>query len=190
MQSWARRLPILMPVLISLLTFASSTHATIVGPWNPVDPGTSTIGVESKRTALTYALDPADSEIDTWNATANVLESELYQLDWNNSGSHRITQVTAFPNPVHPAGTLFDEGPVDCCIPPSVGFSISPTDSFFATSSEPIGFSLGGPNDSFDTTPIGSLEITTVPLPPAIWMLLLALGLTAFIAHRGKQHIG
>lgn len=176
-----------MSLILTLLIGLSGTRAdaAIVGPWNLSGPGTTSVDVDGNSTLFTYALDPAGFATQTWTATANVVESGLYQFDWTYSGLHAFFNVTAFLNTINPNQSLVDAGPAFCCTSPSSGFSFAGSEAFLVTAGQTIGFSFGGSNSDSNNSLIGTVEISAVPLPPAFLMLLVALGLTGFIAHRG-----
>lgn len=179
--------------LLALMLFGTSernANAAIVAPWTISGPGSTSVDTFGNTTSFTYALNDAGFATQTWTATANVIESGLYQFDWNYSGLHAFFNVRAFLNSSNLANSLVDAGPSNCCTPPSNGFNFSGSDAFLVNAGQNISFTFGGSNSDIDNFLLGTLEISAVPLPPAFLMLLVALGMTAFIHHRGRRHMG
>lgn len=186
-----RDLPnLIVLIVMSILLISSSgmpAKAVVVGPWSLTGPGSTSVDISDNSTILSYALNAADFTPQTWTATANVIETGLYQFDWEYNGLHAVFGVEVFLDTTNPNLTLVDVGPADCCASPSGGFSFNGSDAFLVTAGETIGFTFGGTNTDIDNYLLGSLEVSAVPLPSTFVMLLIALSLTGFIAHRGGR---
>lgn len=181
------RVMALLVTSLCLLAHSGTANAVAVGPWSLAGPGDTTIVGVGDTTHFNYSLNPSGSATQTWTASTLVAESGVFQFDWTYSGQHAFFNVRAFLTTLNPAGTLVDAGPANCCTPPSNGFTYTGTSSFQVLAGQTIGFAFGGSNSDSNDFLSGTLSISTVPLPPALLMLLGALGLTGFISHRGRR---
>lgn len=161
-------------------------HAVAVGPWTLSGPGDTSIVEIGDLTHFNYSLNPSGSATHTWTATSVVAESGVYSFDWTYSGLHAFFNVRAFLNTINPAETLVNAGPANCCTPPSNGFSYTGSHAIAVIAGQTIGFAFGGSNSDSNDFLSGTLTISAVSLPPALLMLLAALGLTGFVARRGR----
>ncbi|NNE95049.1 MAG: hypothetical protein HKN24_03385, partial [Acidimicrobiales bacterium] len=120
---------------------------------------------------------------------ATISQSEApttHEIDWDYSGFHaffqaRVSLVAFVQEEVAPgagvyvetsAVTLLDEGPTDCCTPPSAGFSYSGTHVFTVNDGDRFGFRMTGSNGDSNGTLQGTLTLegfdVVVDAPPVV----------------------
>ena len=143
--------------------------------WSGSGPGT--INVVSDGTTsdplFTYSLDPAGWNPVTWEFITVADHTGPVTLGYDYSGSHAWYRVTAFLRAIvngSPVSTLVNDGPVDCCTPPSGGFAYSGSVTFHVNVGDTYGFQFGGSNQDSNNFLNGSLKIT---LPPGEWNTFL-----------------
>jgi hypothetical protein len=114
---------------------------------------------------LTRASD--DFAARSWSFTAVASSSGSITLPYDYRGSHAYFDVTVHLEAVvihdgeSTSKTLVNDGPVNCCTPPSGGFHYTGTTSLDVQAGDTYGFTFGGNNFDYNNRLQGTL---TVPL--------------------------
>jgi hypothetical protein len=144
--------------------------------------GTSTTTVVSDGTTsppeFTYNLDNGSAGASgSWQFSTTSTASGPVDLDWSYSGFNAYFEVTvglsAFVthNGTTTTTTLVNAGPVDCCTPPSGGFSYSGVTQLTVAAGDTYGFTMAGSNADSDALLSGTLDVTIDPPPTTAGLL-------------------
>lgn len=172
-------------LLLASLFVTTEARAIVVGPWTLSGPGSTSIDLGGSHVRFTYAFFPSGTAVQTWTATAPVIESGLFEFEYNLSVAYGPPGGSAFLDVLNPDLNLGTAQPAD--FDTSGHFAAFGSSSFHAVAGETIGFSFGGSSTAESGYLIGSLSIGTVPLPPTLILFLAALTLTGAVARRGSR---
>lgn len=156
-------------VLASLTGHVPEAKAITLGPWSMSGPGSFSIDDGGSHQQFTYAFFPSGTTQHTWTAYAPVLESGVFEFDYNMTSTYGPTADTSFLETFDPVTILASATASDFT---SGLFTAFGSASIFAVAGETIGFRFGGSNTNANGYLIGSLSVGTVPLPPALLLLL------------------
>lgn len=162
---------IIMAVCMSI---SAQSYAGLL-PWSITGNGTtSATQLNLDEWALSYDLNPAGYNTQTWTVSAVVDEAGTYNFSWDYSGFHAYFDVTAFLT-TSSGITLVNTGPVNCCGSPSNGFSYNGNAAFAnAAIGDVISFQMGGSNGDSNNALRGTLNLTQVPEPTTLAVFSLA----------------
>lgn len=166
----------------TLVAFGISMSANAgVIEWNITGLGvTSTTELSVGEYQLNYDLRPSGYSVNTWSVSAMADQAGDYTFDYSYNPFHSWFQPTAFLTTTQ-GDTLYSGYPTP----------ISGTYTFSGVSAgDVIGFNMGG--NHFDSSQIlaGQLNLTqvsAVPEPSMIALMLGSLGLVGFMANRRKK---
>lgn len=157
---------------------ASPASASLIS-WTITGPGTlSTSNPTINETDLSYYLDPAGFNTNTWTVTGVATQAGNYTFDWVDSGFYAYYNVKTFLTAN--GTTLVNAGPASCCTTPSNGFTYSGSYTFNnVAAGNLLAFTVGGSNGDSTNVLSGTLALTqTSNVPEPSGLALLALGLT------------
>lgn len=157
---------------------AATAHATfdIVPPpptWAATGPDTVVLlndgssGLPSMR--YKYVLPGGGVPTRTWSFSTTAPAAATFTQAYSYYGFHAFYQVTVFVHPfvihngIKSYLTGVDQGPVNCCTPPSGGFTISGSATFTVAPGDTYGFEIGGSN--FDSNSQLAGTFVTAPSP-------------------------
>jgi hypothetical protein len=161
--------------LVAAAVFALGASAAIAAPWTGSGTGTTTVVSDgtSGTAEFTYSFTDVCCATGNWTFSTIAGFSGPVQLDWAYSGYNAFFEVTtslsAFVTSSGGTTTfpLVNDGPVDCCTPPSGGFAYSGSTTVNAVAGDTYGFTMGGSNGDSDGRLLGTLTVTgPSPLPP------------------------
>jgi hypothetical protein len=153
-----------------------ATAATLT-PWTANGPGNFTLGSGGSVTPpqLTYNLgeDPLSARFgdETWSLSTTAASPFTDVVPYTYNGYHAFFDVTVhldafvIHNGLTTTTSLVADGPVNCCTPPSGGFSYSGSHSFDVVAGDTYGFTVGGRNFDSDPHFFGTLAITPTESP-------------------------
>ncbi|MEA3184216.1 MAG: hypothetical protein QOJ74_693, partial [Ilumatobacteraceae bacterium] len=145
--------------------------------WTASGPGNFTQGSDGSVTPpqMTYNLngDPANTRFSdqTWSLTTAATTTGSDSFSYTYTGFHGYYDVhvhlVAFVTHagVTTTTSLVNPAPVNCCTPPSGGFSYTGSHTFDVTVGDTYGFRLGGFNFDSDATFFGTLSLAPPPVP-------------------------
>ncbi len=174
---------------VSAGLIASSASASLVN-WTITGPGTlSTTTPSINQTDLTYNLNPAGFNTNTWVVTGAAPQAGNYTFDWNDSGFYAYFDVQTF---LTANGTsLVNAGPANCCATPSGGFDYSGSYTFHNVSAGNLmTFTMGGSNFDSNNVLSGTLALSqtnNVPEPSGLALLAIGLGGLAVSLRRANR---
>ena len=147
--------------------------------WSGSGPGTINVVSDgiSANPLFTYSLNPVGNPpTRTWDFTTVANSTGALTLDYDYSGLHAWFQVTAFLKAIvngATVATLVNDGPVNCCTPPSNGFTYTGSFTFNVIAGDTYGFQFGGSNGDSNNFLQGTLEVLLPPIVPAAWNTFL-----------------
>lgn len=174
-----------------IVAFTVSTPAQAVTIWSATGPGTVTVLQDGSGgvSEMTYSL--SGSEVfstQTWTFLTTAASSGPVTYDWAYDGFHAFFQVRVFliaDNGVDQ--TLVNDGPVNCCTPPSGGFNYSGQYTFNVLAGESYGFRFGGSNFDSNSVLQGHFTAAAVPEPATLTLLLIGGAAAGLIRLRKRQ---
>ena len=165
----------MVALALGVALWLSAAAGAAATPWS--GSGTGTTSVVSNGTAGVAQFTYSDSEFccasGSWTFSTVSNSSGSIPLDWSYSGYHAFFQVTvslsAFVTHLGVTTTfpLVDDGPADCCTPPSGGFSYTGTTTLPVLAGDTYGFLMSGTNGDSDGRLIGTLTVVLPATPPA-----------------------
>ena len=175
---------VLVAAMLAIITpiVGASPVATAATPtpWTANGPGNFTLDSNGSVTPpqLTYNLgeDPLSARFgdETWSlstlATSDLTDVVPYLYTGYHAFFRVIVHLDAFVihNGVTTSTNLFVHGPVDCCTPPSGGFSYADSHAFNVVAGDTYGFTVGGRNFDSDPHFFGTLTLTDSPYQDAL----------------------
>ena len=138
-------------------------------PWVGTGSGTTNVVSDGTSGAAVFSYSDVDSchcgISGSWNFSTVAGSTRTLKLNYTYAGFHAYFEVTvgldAFVT--HGASTtttpLVNDGPVDCCTPPSSGFSYQGTVSLPVHAGDTYGFALRGSNFDSNATLQGTLTV-------------------------------
>lgn len=164
-------------VVLSLTT-ASAVAQTL---WTGSGPGTFTVLSDGSvhNPQCQYSLIGDTHSDRTWDFHTTADTTGIVTLPYCWRGFHAFFQVTAhlqayvIHNGVTTTTQLVDDGPVDCCTPPSGGFHYSGSVDLSVQAGDQYGFLFGGQNFDENQTMQGTFAVVTIenpcPLGQGFW---------------------
>ncbi|MDT4915153.1 MAG: hypothetical protein QOC66_4281 [Pseudonocardiales bacterium] len=160
----------LVPLLsISLAAAVLAPRAAAATPdvWSASGPSTTVLSDgTSGDPSFSYSLDPAGYSPQSWSFTAVASSAGSLVLPYDYSGFHAYFQVTVQltavvlrDGGVVSSTLLVNDGPVDCCTPPSGGFHYTGTTTVQVQPGDVYGFIMSGSNGDIDNRLIGTLTV-------------------------------
>jgi len=156
---------------VTALSVASPAVAST--PWSGSGTGTTTVvdnGATGTTAQFTYSVNPGNS--GSWRFATSALSDGPVDLSYAYTGYHAFFQVrvslTAFVTSggVTTTFPLVNAGPVNCCTPPSGGFSYAGTIRLSVHAGDTYGFDMTGSNGDSDRRLLGTLTVVdTTPGP-------------------------
>jgi hypothetical protein len=157
----------LVSVLAAVVVQAASS--TVDHPWTGSGTGTTTVVSDGSSGPAVFQYsefgDPNSGAVGSWSFSTTAGTTRTVNLTYDYTGFHAFFEVTvgleAF---VTHAGTttttpLVDAGPVDCCTPPSGGFTYTGAVSLPVQAGDTYGFMLQGSNFDSNPTLQGTLTV-------------------------------
>ena len=121
-----------------------------------------------------YDLNPAGLDVvNTWTFTTTATADGSIDLPYQYTGSHAFFKVTVLLKAivVHDGVTtetpLVQDGPTDCCVPPSQRFSYTGRTHLVVAQGDTYGFTFGGSNDDINNFLRGTLTVPIVAFTDA-----------------------
>jgi hypothetical protein len=159
--------PVLALALVGVLAQAAASEP-VDHPWSGTGPtGTVVSDGTSGPAVFTYDFfgSPTSGASGSWTFSTVASSSRTVNLTYDYTGFHAFFRVTvgldAFVT--HGATTtttpLVNAGPVNCCTPPSGGFSYSGTVSLSVQAGDTYGFAMRGSNRDTNATLRGTLTV-------------------------------
>jgi|GEM_PF-5272918 len=164
-------------------TYAQSTnHLTsngsatfVIAPpapptWSVSGPGTTTLLNDGStgQPSMSYALSGSVVySTQTWTFANTAQSAATVTESFSYSGFHAYFQVRVFVHPfvihngVKTYLTGIDQGPINCCTPPSGGFTIAASTTFNLLAGDTYGFEIGGSNFDSNSVLNGTFTIVT-----------------------------
>jgi len=137
--------------------------------WSATGPGTvvvtdADIG-DDLQAQFTYLLNPAGFSTQSWEFKTFATSTGQVTLDFNWTGFHAFFRVTTRLETIDGNGstTIINDGPVNCCTPPSNGFIYSGQVVLDTVAGQQYGFKLSGSNFDFNNQLGGTFTID-IPL--------------------------
>lgn len=163
---------------VSAALIASPASASLID-WTITGPGTlSTSTPAINQTDLTYNLNPAGYNTNTWTVTGAATQAGNYTFDWVDSGFYAYFNVQTFLTAN--GTTLVNAGPANCCSTPSGGFNYSGSYTFHnVAAGDLMTFTMGGSNFDSNNVLSGTLALSqtnNVPEPSGLALLAVGLG--------------
>jgi hypothetical protein len=153
------------------LTIASPAGAA--APWSGSGTGTTTVvdnGASGAAAQFTYSVNPGNS--GSWSFSTVAATDGPVDLTYTYSGFHAFFQVrvglVAFVSHggVTTNVSLVSDGPVNCCAPPSGGFSYTGAITLSVHAGAAFGFTMSGSNFDSDRRLLGTLTVADTPRLP------------------------
>ena len=163
-------LPILA-VIVLTLSQVSSHDAYAIPVWSASGPGTTTTTIADQgingTAQFTYYINLGNGGVptQTWTFETTATQTGPIKLNYNWHGFHAFFQVTTFLNKIDSSGVtnLINQGPVNCCTPPSGGFNYTGSVTFNAVAGQKYGFTLGGSNFDSNSKLLGTFTVKVQP---------------------------
>ena len=165
----------LVTILLPVAGSSRVAHASPT-PWVPNGPGEFTSDSDGSTTPaqMTYdnhGVDPTNTRFSEreWSFSTTAASTIADVVPYFYTGFHAYFHVTvhidAFVthNGVTTTTSLAADGPTDCCIAPSGGFTYSGTHLFDVEAGDTYGFSFGGANFDGDPRFNGTLTLAESP---------------------------
>ncbi|MDT4908374.1 MAG: large repetitive protein, partial [Pseudonocardiales bacterium] len=152
--------------------------AVLAGPAQAAPPNTKWIGVgptgvvvsdgTTSAPQFSYALTrppTGDHSPQTWSFTTTADADGNVELPFQYQGFHAFFRTTVqlsaivTHNGVTTSTILVDDGPVDCCAPPSGGFAYNRKTTLSVQAGDTYGFTFGGSNFDSDNRLLGTLTV-------------------------------
>ena len=153
---------------LTLFSTPQMASADTPGEWTgSVGPGTGAGVVNDGLTGpaqYQYFHNPAGFSMETWTFSRVANNPGTVHLEWTYTGFHAYFQVrvglTAFVAGSLPSTqTLVNDGPVNCCTPPSGGFTYTGTVDLEVGAGDIYGFQMSGQNGDSNNTLSGTLTV-------------------------------
>ena len=154
-------------------------NAATPTPWTASGPGNFTLDSNGAfdPPQMTYNLgeDPLGARFsnETWTLSTTASSAFTDNVPYLYTGYHGffgvIVHLDAFVihNGITTTASIVADGPVNCCTPPSGGFSYTGSHSFDVVAGDIYGFTAGGFNFDSDPHFFGTLRLANTPAPPA-----------------------
>jgi hypothetical protein len=170
---WSRTFRSLsLPMLLMFLA-AMSTPARGGSTWTGSGPGTATVvsdgSIHNPQFQYYFTGDPFWDPTWDFHTTADANGSETLPYCWR--GFHAYYGVTAHLNAyvthlgVTTVTPLVNDGPVNCCNPPSAGFHYTGTVTLNVQTGDTYGFQFGGKNKDTDWRLLGTFSVFSTNAP-------------------------
>ena len=136
--------------------------------WSAAGPGTVNVTDADQgddgQAQFTYLINPAGFSTRQWTFLATATTTGPVTIDYDWTGFHAFFQVTTGLVAVDGGGetTLIADGPVNCCTPPSGGFSYSGQVTLNTVAGEQYGFKVSGSNFDSNNQLGGTFTINAV----------------------------
>jgi hypothetical protein len=175
----------LIRVLTAVLGTALATALVpLSGAYADAPPPTAWVGNGPTGTVVSdgttsapqfhYDLNPAGLDVvNTWSFTTTAAADGSIDLPYQYTGSHAFFKVTVFLTAivVHDGVTtetpLVNDGPTDCCVPPSQRFSYTGKVHLDVAQGDTYGFTFGGSNHDINNFLRGTLNVPIVAFTDA-----------------------
>lgn len=155
-----------LTVAIAGIVVQAAASTPVDHPWAGTGTGTTTVVSDGTSGPAVFSYSQTGMD-GSWSFSTVASGTRVVQLAWAYSGFHSFFEVTvgldAFVT--HGATTtttpLVNAGPVDCCTPPSGGFTYSGTTSLSVQAGDTYGFAMRGSNYDTAQTLSGTLRVDT-----------------------------
>ena len=129
-------------------------------PWSGTGTGTTAIVSDGHAPPAEFSY-AAQSFLGAWNFQAMAASTRTVVLKYTYVGYHAWYQVRVGLDAVigSEAFPLVNDGPVNCCTPPSGGFTYTGTVALPVVAGEAYGFAMRGSNFDSDNRLIGTLTV-------------------------------
>lgn len=137
--------------------------AAAPAPWTGSGPGTVTVDNTAGSASLDYAMNPAGFAPRRWDFTTTSEGGGAIIQPWSYSGFHAFFRVRVVLEAVvngAVVATLVNDGPVNCCTPPSSGFLYNGSYTFNVQPGDTYGFRFGGSNFDSNNVLNGTFTVT------------------------------
>ncbi len=171
-----RRLQSVLLVLVVIAACLAFTRpASAATAWSASGTGTTTVVSDgtSGPAEFSYSWEEACCATGSWTFSTVADGTGPVTLDWEYSGYHSFFAVTVSLTAFVTSGgvtttyPLVDDGPVNCCSPPSGGFAYADSTALTVKAGDTFGFMLSGSNSDSDGRLLGTLSVavTGPPVP-------------------------
>jgi hypothetical protein len=141
-------------------------------PWAGTGTGTTTVVSDGTSGPAVFSYDQTTGFDGSWRFSTVASRTRVVQLAWTYTGFHSFFRVTvgldAFVThgPTTTATPLVNAGPVNCCTPPSGGFTYNGTTSLSVQAGDTYGFAMRGSH--FDSAHVlrGTLTVNDPDMTP------------------------
>jgi len=165
-------LGLLLAVALAGLVAQTATSNPVDHPWTGGGSGTTTVVSDGTSGPAVFSYSQHFGFSGSWSFSTVASSTRTVNLAWTYTGFHSFFRVTvgldAFVT--HGATTtttsLVNDGPVNCCTPPSGGFSYSGTTSLSVQAGDTYGFAMRGSH--FDSLHVleGTLTVDDTDVTP------------------------
>jgi hypothetical protein len=162
---------VLVLALAGVAVQAAASHP-VDHPWAGAGSGTTTVVSDGTSGPAVFTYSQHFGFSGAWSFSTVASSTRTVNLAWNYTGFHSFFQVTvgldAFVT--HNATTtltpLVNDGPVDCCTPPSSGFTYSGTTSLSVQAGDTYGFAMRGSHFDIAHVLDGKLTVDDTDVTP------------------------
>jgi hypothetical protein len=149
--------------------------AAVAQPWVGSGPGTATVISDGTvfNPQFQYSLNGGTHSDQTWAFHTTAAADGAVTLPYCWRGFHAFFQVTTHlqayvtHNGVTTFTSLVNDGPVDCCTPPSAGFHYTGSVTLNVLAGDTYGFQFGGENFDSDERLLGTFTLFSTSAPTA-----------------------
>ena len=167
----------MLAIVTPIVGVSEVATAATPTPWTANGPGNFTLDSGGSVTPpqLTYNLgeDPLGARFadETWSLSTTAASDFTDVVPYLYTGYHAffavIVHLDAFVihNGITTSTSLVADGPVDCCTPPSGGFSYTGSHAFDVVAGDTYGYAVGGFNFDSDPHFFGTLALANANVP-------------------------
>lgn len=174
-------------LLVAVLLSTVPAQASILGAWTINGPGSTSVDTQGNQSIMGFALFQPDGSPQTWIASAPILQGGRYEAVYSYQGLFDVPDPEVSLSLLGPDVLLEHLDGDDCCPVFAGEFSLAGSVMVDLVAGETLSFAMSGGAGGPGNAMIGSLSVQVAPLPPSFLMLIAAVAMTAFIAHRGRQ---
>jgi hypothetical protein len=141
-------------------------------PWAGTGTGTTTVVSDGTSGPAVFSYSQTTGFSGSWSFATVASSTRVVQLAWNYSGFHSFFEVRVGLDAFVTHGTtttttpLVNAGPVNCCAPPSGGFTYTGTTSLSVQAGDTYGFAMRGRHFDTAQTLRGTLTVNDPDVAP------------------------
>jgi hypothetical protein len=161
-----------LTVILAGIAVQVAASRPVDAPWTGTGTGTTTVTSDGTSGPAVFSYSQTTGFAGSWRFSTVASRTRVVQLAWTYSGFHSFFQVTvgldAFVT--HGATTtttpLINAGPVNCCTPPSGGFTYSGTTPLSVQAGDTYGFAMRGSHFDIAHMLRGTLTVNDADVTP------------------------